>query len=204
VRVCTRAQLPGQCSARFLLKCRARVRTRKPKAYNTPGRPFLPARRNEGSQPAHDGISGRREYALAGARRPHRSRLPDGGKIDLPNVDQFNFNWQLMYDLARPVHLPAGTVIHYIATYDNSAADPLVVNCDTPYREVTQERKAMASSRALMNSNRFRLRESIAYSRYFLQAGDIPSIFGEAHLLHRTVARERRERGCARTLLELP
>src|SRR4029077_14604441 len=30
---------------------------------------------------------------------------------------------------------------------------------------------------------------------YFCRIASIPSIFGEAHLLHRTVARERRERG---------
>jgi hypothetical protein len=63
--------------------------------------------------------------------------LPDGRKIELLNVGKFNFNWQLMYDLAQPVHLPAGTVIHYLATYDNSAANPLVVKYDTPNREVT-------------------------------------------------------------------
>ena len=62
--------------------------------------------------------------------------LPDGKQIELLNVPRFNFNWQLMYDLAEPVHLPAGTTIHYIATYDNSPANPLVSQYDTPNREV--------------------------------------------------------------------
>ncbi|HLJ18045.1 MAG TPA: hypothetical protein VKV15_26360 [Bryobacteraceae bacterium] len=62
--------------------------------------------------------------------------LPDGKSIELLNVPRFNFNWQLMYDLAKPVHLPVGTTIHYIATYDNSAANPLVLQYDTPNREV--------------------------------------------------------------------
>ena len=41
-----------------------------------------------------------------------------------------------MYDLAKPVHLPAGTTIHYAETYANSAANPLVVHYDTPNSEV--------------------------------------------------------------------
>lgn len=63
--------------------------------------------------------------------------LPDGKSLELLNVARFNFNWQLIYDLAQPVHLPAGTVIHYLATYDNSAANREVVKYDTPNREVT-------------------------------------------------------------------
>jgi hypothetical protein len=62
--------------------------------------------------------------------------LPNSGQVELLNVPRFNFNWQLMYDLAEPIHLPAGTTIHYIATYDNSAANPLVGIYDTPNREV--------------------------------------------------------------------
>lgn len=63
--------------------------------------------------------------------------LPDGKRIELLNVPKFSFNWQLMYVLAEPIHLPAGTVIHYLATYDNSAANPLVLQYDTPNRLVT-------------------------------------------------------------------
>jgi hypothetical protein len=63
--------------------------------------------------------------------------LPDGKKLELLNVAKFNFNWQLIYDLAQPVHLPAGTIIHYLATYDNSPANSLVVKYDTPDRDVT-------------------------------------------------------------------
>lgn len=62
--------------------------------------------------------------------------LPDGKRVELLNVPRFNFNWQLMYDLAQPVHLPAGTTIHYIATYDNSPTNPLVNQYDTTNREV--------------------------------------------------------------------
>ena len=62
--------------------------------------------------------------------------LPGGERVELLNVPRFSFNWQLMYDLAQPVHLPAGTVIHYVATYNNSASNPFVMQYDTPDREV--------------------------------------------------------------------
>ena len=65
------------------------------------------------------------------------AELPDGHRIELLNVGRFSFDWQLMYALAEPVHLPAGTVIRYRATYDNSAANPLVMRYDTPNRLVT-------------------------------------------------------------------
>jgi hypothetical protein len=69
--------------------------------------------------------------------------LPDGGKVELLNVNRFNFNWQLMYDLAEPIHLPPGTVIHYLATYDNSPANPMVAKYDTPNREVTYSERTV-------------------------------------------------------------
>ncbi|MGH9665257.1 MAG: hypothetical protein ACRD9L_12610 [Bryobacteraceae bacterium] len=52
------------------------------------------------------------------------------------NVPKSSFTWRFMYDLAKPVHLPAGTTIQYTETYANSAANPLVVHYDTPNREV--------------------------------------------------------------------
>jgi len=64
------------------------------------------------------------------------AELPDGRKIELLNVPKYNFDWQFMYRLARPVSFPAGTVLHHVATFDNSAANPLVLKYDTPDREV--------------------------------------------------------------------
>ncbi len=65
------------------------------------------------------------------------AELPDGHRLNLLDVSKFSFAWQLMYVLAEPVHLPAGTVLHYLATYDNSAANPFVMQYDTPNRLVT-------------------------------------------------------------------
>lgn len=41
--------------------------------------------------------------------------------LDVPHYD---FNWQLRYELAAPVTLPAGTPVRYIAWYDNSSKNP--------------------------------------------------------------------------------
>jgi mono/diheme cytochrome c family protein len=65
------------------------------------------------------------------------AELPGGQTIELLNVPRFNFHWQFLYRLADPIHLPAGTVLHDVATFDNSAANPLVTTYDTPDREVT-------------------------------------------------------------------
>ena len=62
--------------------------------------------------------------------------LPDGKQVELLNVPRFSFDWQLMYVLKEPVHLPAGTVVHYTATYNNSASNRLVTRYDTPDRSV--------------------------------------------------------------------
>lgn len=42
----------------------------------------------------------------------------------LLNAPRFDFNWQHRYVLAKPRHLPAGTLIHCTAVYDNTAANP--------------------------------------------------------------------------------
>ena len=41
--------------------------------------------------------------------------------LDVPHYD---FNWQLRYELAAPVTLPAGTPVRYVAWYDNSSRNP--------------------------------------------------------------------------------
>lgn len=41
--------------------------------------------------------------------------------LDVPHYD---FNWQLRYELAEPVKIPAGSVLRYTAWYDNSSTNP--------------------------------------------------------------------------------
>lgn len=45
---------------------------------------------------------------------------PDGRSQVLLDVPKFDFNWQLHYELAEPLKIPAGSRIHAVAHYDNS------------------------------------------------------------------------------------
>lgn len=40
------------------------------------------------------------------------------------NIAQYNFNWQLDYELAEPVLVPAGTKIRAVGAFDNSVQNP--------------------------------------------------------------------------------
>lgn len=48
---------------------------------------------------------------------------PDGREDVLLHVPKYDFQWQLPYELAHPVHLPAGSTIKAIGHYDNSAGN---------------------------------------------------------------------------------
>jgi hypothetical protein len=73
---------------------------------------------------------------LRGSAYRIEADLPDGSKVELLNVPKFSFDWQLMYVMKEPVHLPAGSVVHYTATYNNSPSNRLVTRYDTPDRAV--------------------------------------------------------------------
>jgi hypothetical protein len=45
---------------------------------------------------------------------------PDGHEETLLSVPNYDFNWQLQYELVAPVKLPAGSKIAAIAHFDNS------------------------------------------------------------------------------------
>jgi hypothetical protein len=48
-----------------------------------------------------------------------------GGKAEtLLSVPHYDFNWQLVYYLAKPLHLPQGTKVEITAHWDNSANNP--------------------------------------------------------------------------------
>ena len=50
--------------------------------------------------------------------------LPDGRKIWLMRIADWDFNWQREYTYADPIQLPKGTMICMRVTYDNSADNP--------------------------------------------------------------------------------
>jgi hypothetical protein len=61
--------------------------------------------------------------------------LPDGTTKPLVYIDDWDFNWQLMYSLKQPLKLPKGTKQIVEATYDNSSANPR--NPNDPPKRVT-------------------------------------------------------------------
>jgi hypothetical protein len=60
---------------------------------------------------------------------------PDGSKVTLIKIDDWNFNWQGTYDFLNPIALPKGTKIEMLAHFDNSAANPS--NPNSPPKDVT-------------------------------------------------------------------
>jgi hypothetical protein len=76
--------------------------------------------------------------------RPHmhlRARLgtaslitPDGGRRVLLHIPDWDDGWQNYYVLARPARVPAGAILEYLASYDNSLANPLNPDPTVPVR----------------------------------------------------------------------
>ena len=50
---------------------------------------------------------------------------PEGNRENLLKIDSWDFNWQGDYPLPNYLKIDKGTTIHAIATYDNTAANPL-------------------------------------------------------------------------------
>jgi len=64
----------------------------------------------------------------------YEAEFPDGAKRVLLDIPRYDFNWQLSYQLAEPVKLPAGTVLRATAIYDNSANNPANPNPNVTVR----------------------------------------------------------------------
>ncbi|GAB5402963.1 MAG: redoxin domain-containing protein [Aureliella sp.] len=86
-------------------------------------------------------VSRRTEYLLSMTPHMHlrgkafryEAIYPDGSRETLLDVPNYDFNWQLKYELAEPKKLPRGTKIVGTAVYDNSEKN--LVNPD-PTRTV--------------------------------------------------------------------
>lgn len=68
-----------------------------------------------------------------GKRMRFYADYPDGSSEELLNIAQYNYNWQLHYELEEPIRVPAGTKIRAVGAFDNSEQNP--ANPD-PSREV--------------------------------------------------------------------
>jgi hypothetical protein len=58
--------------------------------------------------------------------------FPDGREEVLLHVPRYDFYWQLQYQLARPLHLPAGSTIKAIGHFDNSTGNKYNPRADAP------------------------------------------------------------------------
>jgi mono/diheme cytochrome c family protein len=59
---------------------------------------------------------------------------PDGSKVDLIRIDDWDFGWQHTYYFDEPIDLPKGSKLKVVAHFDNSDANPR--NPSHPPREV--------------------------------------------------------------------
>ena len=62
-----------------------------------------------------------------------RTTKPGSQKERILSVPKYDFNWQLYYEYADPLHLPKGSRIDCVAHYDNSTRNP---NNPNPYSVV--------------------------------------------------------------------
>ena len=60
---------------------------------------------------------------LRGRAFEYRAVFPDGRREVLLRVPEYDFNWQLTYELQEERVFPSGTIIEASAWFDNSAAN---------------------------------------------------------------------------------
>lgn len=60
--------------------------------------------------------------------------LPDAGTRTLLDLPEWDFDWQLEYELAEPLAIPAGSVLRFVGTFDNSAGNPSNPDPTVPVR----------------------------------------------------------------------
>ena len=69
-----------------------------------------------------------------------KATLPDGTKIELLTIDDWDLDWQDQYQFAKPYSLPAGTKLDARLLYDNSAENP--ENPHSPPRRIKWGRES--------------------------------------------------------------
>lgn len=60
-----------------------------------------------------------------GKRMRFEAQYPDGTREELINIANYNYNWQLRYQLREPKLVPAGTVIVATGAFDNSSQNKM-------------------------------------------------------------------------------
>jgi len=68
---------------------------------------------------------------LRGKDMTYRLTYPDGRSEVVLNVPKYDFNWQIVYQPAKPIFMPKGTRLRVDARYDNSAGNKFNPNPDS-------------------------------------------------------------------------
>ena len=93
------------------------------------------------------------------------AEYPSGQRVKLLQIPNFNFDWQLAYEVRNP--LPAGTTIEAVAHFDNSRFNPF--NPDPARdRSCFEEPKPCCWTRPLIGFAEGGLRNPSAFVRYLL------------------------------------
>ena len=114
---------------------------------------------------------------LRGKACNYEAFFPDGEQELLLDIPHYDFNWQLLYQLAEPRRFKEGTVITFNATFDNSADNPANPDPNAAVRWGEQTYDEMI----------------VGYLEYFVpagQGGDRPSLTGDREQTYFTVLDE--------------
>ena len=93
-------------------------------------------------------------------------QFPDGTIKPLINVEDWDFNWQLVYTLKTPMKVPAGTKHFIEATYDNSSEN--LRNPSNPPRRVTWGEETTDEMFLLVSSYTFDRKEDAKTAGFML------------------------------------
>lgn len=110
------------------------------------------------------------------------AHLPDGSKLELLHIDDWDLDWQDRYYFESPVNLPAGTVLKSQLIYDNSANNP--ENPNQPPQEIRWGRQSgdemgSVSLQVVAADESQRLELQTAVGKYFAESitrGDLVSM----------------------------
>lgn len=128
------------------------------------------------------------------------ARLPDGTRRTLLHVPEWDFNWQDYYRFARPVFLPAGTVLEMEWQFDNTTNNAR--NPNVPLKTVGYGLES-ADEMAVMNFQILPRNEAAAQRIYesLLVDADRHNVEYNTHLLRKDPNNGRAHAGLARALM---
>ncbi len=105
---------------------------------------------------------------LLGRKMALTAIRPDGAKVPLISVSDWDFNWQATYFYKKPIAFPKGTRVEMTATYDNSARNPRNPNSPpktTTWGEQTTDEMCIAFLHYTLDREHLAVRDPAAASK---------------------------------------